>query len=76
MFVMVQIWLTLYKKKLNYDASYAEFKNMTLELEHVIQTLNYNLTTIKIEKVLNRMGFPLNWSELAKIERTLENDKK
>lgn len=56
--------------------SYAEFKNMTLELEHVIQTLNYNLTTIKIEKVLNRMGFPLNWSELAKIERTLENDKK
>ena len=47
---------------------------MTLELEHVIQTLNYNLTTIKIEKVLNRMGFPLNWAELAKIERTLEND--
>ena len=56
--------------------SYAEFKNLTLELEHVIQTLNYNLTTIKIEKVLNKMGFPLNWSELAKIERTLENDKK
>ena len=56
--------------------SYSEFKNMTLELEHIIQTLNYNLTTIKIEKVLSRMGFPLNWSELAKIERSLDDEEK
>ncbi len=50
--------------------SKTEFKNMTIELENVIQTLNYNLTTIKIDKVLNRMGFPLNWADLAKIERS------
>ncbi len=56
--------------------SYSEFKNMTLELENVIQTLNYNLTTIKIDKVLDRMGFPLNWTDLAKIERSLDNEAK
>ena len=50
--------------------SHNEFKNMILELEHVVQTLNYNLTTIKIDKVLDRMGFPLNWAELANIERS------
>lgn len=49
-----------------------DFKNMTLELENVVQTLNYNLETISIEKVLQRMGFPLNWKELAKIERSTE----
>ena len=49
---------------------YEDFKNMTLELENIIETLNYNLHTIKIEKVLNRMGFPLNWQDLANIERS------
>ena len=49
--------------------SQTEFKDMTFELENIVQTLNYNLTTIKIEKVLNRMGFPMNWTDLAKIER-------
>lgn len=52
-----------------------EFKNMTIELENVVQTLNYNLTTIKIDKVLNRMGFPLNWTDLAKIERSVNNEQ-
>ena len=55
--------------------SHNEFKNMILELEHVVQTLNYNLTTIKIDKVLNRMGFPLNWAELANIERSTLDEK-
>lgn len=49
-----------------------DFKNMVLELENVIQTLNYNLTSIKIEKVLNRMGFPKNWKDLATIERSID----
>ena len=52
-----------------------EFKNMTLELDNVIETLNYNLTTIKVEKVLERMGFPANWKELANIERRVEIDE-
>ena len=47
-----------------------EFKNMTLEFDHVIETLSYNLHTIKINVVLERMGFPINWRELADIERS------
>ena len=47
-----------------------EFKNMTMELENIIQTLNYNLNTISIDQVLNRMGFPINWKDLSKIERS------
>lgn len=45
-----------------------EFKNMTLELDNVIETLNYNLNTIKIDEVLNKMGFPINWKDLSRIE--------
>ena len=47
-----------------------EFKNMILEIDNVIETLNYNLNTIKIDKVLNKMGFPSNWKDLYKIERS------
>ena len=53
-----------------------DFKNMIIELENVVQTLNYNLHTISINSVLNRMGFPLNWNDIAKIERSRDiNDK-
>ena len=52
-----------------------EFKNMTVELDNIIETLNYNLHTIKIEDVLNRMGFPLNWKDLANIERSKDIDE-
>lgn len=51
-----------------------EFKNMSIELENVIQTLNYNLSTIKIDVVLDMMGFPYNWKELAKIERSIDTE--
>lgn len=50
-----------------------DFKNMTLEIDNVIQTLNYNLTTIKLDEVLKRMGFPINWKDLASIERSSDN---
>lgn len=54
-----------------------EFKNMTIELDNIIQTLNYNLSTIKIDAVLKRMGFPTNWKDLAKIERSvISNEEK
>ena len=49
-----------------------DFKNMTMELDNVIQTLNYNLNVIKIDTVFDKMGFPLNWKELAKIERSVD----
>lgn len=51
------------------------FKNMTLEINNVVETLNYNLNTIKIDEVLNRMGFPKNWKELANIERSKDIDE-
>ena len=51
-----------------------DFKNMILELENATDALNYNVSTIKIEKVLNRMGFPLNWKDIVNIERS-NNDK-
>ena len=54
---------------------YEEFKNMSLELENVIETLNYNLHTIKIDKVLTRMGFPINWKDLANMERSSDLDE-
>ena len=51
-----------------------DFKNMIIELDNVVQTLNYNLTSIKIEKVLHRMGFPENWKDLAGIERSVDKE--
>ena len=52
-----------------------DFKNMTIELDNVIGTLNYNLNIISVEQVLNRMGFPLNWKDLAKMERSKDFDE-
>ena len=52
-----------------------EFYNMTLEIENYVHNLEYNLSTIKIEKILERMGFPENWKNLAGMERSLLNDK-
>jgi len=52
---------------------YEEFKNMSIEIENAIQTLNYNLSTIKVDEVLEKMGFPMNWKELSKIERSVDN---
>lgn len=49
-----------------------EFKNMMLEIEHCIENLKYNLNTIPIEKVLDRMGFPENWQQLTNITKKVE----
>ena len=51
------------------------FKNMSYEIDNVIETLNYNLNTIKIDDVLDRMGFPLNWKDLSKIERSTDKSE-
>ena len=52
-----------------------EFKNMTIELENVIGTLNFNLHVISIDDVLKRMGFPRNWMDLAKFERSKDTSE-
>ncbi len=44
-------------------------KNLILELDRLIENLKINLHTIPIEKVLDRMGFPNNWKEIANIEK-------
>ncbi len=49
-----------------------EFKNLTKEISRVITNLEYNLNTITIIKVLNRMGFPENWQDLMNITRKVE----
>jgi len=52
-----------------------DFKNMIFEMDNVVETLNYNLFTIKIDKVLDKMGFPTNWKDLAKIERSSQKNE-
>ncbi len=47
-----------------------EYKSMMIEIENAINTLDYNLKSIKIDKVLDKMGFPKNWIEIKNIERS------
>ena len=49
-----------------------EYKNMTLEIEHALNNLKINLKTIDLSKVLDRMGFPENWNQLANITRKVK----
>ena len=49
--------------------SNVEVKNMVIEIDHALDNLSYNLKVIPIEKVLDRMGFPTNWKQIANIER-------
>lgn len=46
-----------------------EVKNMVIEIEHALDNLDYNLNSIPLSKVLNRMGFPSNWKDIANIEK-------
>ncbi len=48
--------------------SHYEFTNMIEEVKKSIKNLEYNLHTIGIEKVLDRMGFPDNWENIKNIE--------
>lgn len=52
---------------MNQMLSSNEIKNMVIEIEHVLNNLSYNLHSISISKVLDRMGFPSNWNEIANI---------
>ena len=49
-----------------------EYKNMTLEIQHALDNLDMNLHTIEINKILDRMGFPENWNQLANITRKVK----
>ena len=46
-----------------------EFRNMMNEIKHALDNLEYNIKTIPLGKVLDRMGFPENWYNLTNITR-------
>lgn len=48
--------------------SHYEFSNMLEEIKRSVKNLEYNLHTISIKKVLDKMGFPPNWEDLKNIE--------
>lgn len=52
--------------------SNTEFKNMAEEIDHALNNLEYNLSSITLVKVLNRMGFPENWKDISNITRKVE----
>ncbi len=60
--------IIMMKQLLKYD----EFNDMCIELNRIIENLKYNLKSIPVEKVLDRMGFPTNWSDLATIRKRVE----
>ena len=49
---------------MKYMLSKDEFNNLCLEIDKIIKNLEQNLFSIKKEKVLDRMGFPVNWMSL------------
>ncbi len=51
-----------------------EVKNLVIEIQHLLENLEYNLKSISIDKVLDRMGFPKNWYEIADVNVTFEED--
>ena len=46
-----------------------KFNKMVLEIDNLIETLAYHLSTINVSVILQKMGFPKNWKDLKKIER-------
>lgn len=47
-----------------------EFKDFMLEFKDIVNNLEYNLKTIPINKILDRMGFPLNFEDIVDIEKS------
>ena len=49
--------------------SHEDVKSLIIELDRLIENLKFNLHSISIDAVLDRMGFPYNWREIANIEK-------
>ncbi len=49
-----------------------DMKNLVEEVDHILKNLEYNLKSIPLNKVLDRMGFPENWKEIGTIGRKVE----
>ncbi len=46
-----------------------DVKNLIIEIKREVNNLEFNLHSISIQAVLDRMGFPANWEEIANIEK-------
>ena len=49
--------------------SQTEVVNLIMEIDQALENLNFNLKTIPINKVLDEMGFPENWKDIANIRK-------
>lgn len=47
----------------------SEVNDLILEIEDVVNNLDFNLRSIPINKVLDRMGFPENWKDIKGIQK-------
>ena len=65
--------ILIIKQLLKHD----EVTNMVLEIKKQFDNLAYNLKSIPLSKVYNRMGFPGNWEDIANIDEKVfeENEK-
>ncbi len=57
--------LIIFKSFLKHD----ELKQVILELTSALNNLEYNLKTIPLIKILDRMGFPDNWQSIVDLEQ-------
>ena len=57
--------IIIMKQMLNKD----DFTNMMEEIKGIVNNLEYNLHSISIDKVMDRMGFPDNWERIGNIEK-------
>lgn len=47
----------------------SEVNDLMVEIEDAVNNLEFNLRSIPINKVLDRMGFPENWNEIKEIHK-------
>ena len=57
--------IIIFKEMLNND----EIKSLVLEIDGLLKNLEYNLKTIPIVKILDRMGFPENWKDIVELKK-------
>ena len=49
-----------------------DFDNLMIEIERAIDNLEYNLHSVPIDKLLDRMGFPKNYMDIKNINKEVE----
>lgn len=52
-----------------------DVKNLIMEIKREVVNLSFNLHTISVDNVLDRMGFPTNWETIANIEKRSNSEE-